>query len=929
MADERIVIDVSQALADIAKLKGGMVDVQAQAAKTGNAIENALDNDAAHGVADAVNGLQKEFDDLKKSADILKNALKGATDPAVIKLYTKSIAQLEKGMDELSKTGKAAGVNLEKANKEAGTGKQVFENFFGAFTKVALITAAISAVVKFVKYAVDLSSQIKVAKKSIEGFTGSAEEADKIVNSLVETGQKNFISTANILKAGKALLAFGEDADNLPDVLTRIADISGATGKNFNELTTIYGKARTAGVLMAEDINQLTDAGIPIVAEFAKQFGVSADQVKKLGSEGKISFAELELAFFNLTEADGKFAGQAKLNAEGVSGAWDRMVNSMSGVITLVGDGIGDFLSGIINKITDSIDAVKKFGQAYAAYLNTGGATGAFFTIDDGGDDDAAAKLKKKAELEAAAAAERAKFAAKAADANAKRLQQIEDQRQQAILAGMKDGVEKEIAQENYRFSELIRQLKRFHLDTSEAEEQHADNIAAIRQREADRAQKSMEFALKIRQQIWAAALKAEEDAANSKEADRSKQQADLKVLLDLKNQEVEIQEQAGIRIINGLIAQGKSEAEIKEAEKALDLEVQKARLQNQLEFEIAMLETIGQGDDARLQEVINNIDIIRGKIANLGGDSQGAEKPKSLLERLGLSREQIDAMGPAVQEVIGYLNQLTAANVANAEAQLQASQEKVSAAKTALDEEKALAAEGYANNVTLKQKELADAQADEAKALAQKKSAQKQQIALDTAMQLSSLITSAANILKGWSTIPFVGQVLGIAAIAAMFTAFAATRAKALQATKFKHGGSGRVDGNSIIVGASHDDGGVGIEAEGGEYFGTDGKRFGIVNKKMTTKHFDLLAAVNKDDKGGMALALSRITGGAMDRTAVDMAIGAGSGSSVSIGGIDKETKTMLKDWKSKSLGGKIITIEGNFRVEREGGHTRKIRIS
>ena len=38
MADEKIIIDVTAALSDIAKLKGGMVDLQAQAAKTGSAI---------------------------------------------------------------------------------------------------------------------------------------------------------------------------------------------------------------------------------------------------------------------------------------------------------------------------------------------------------------------------------------------------------------------------------------------------------------------------------------------------------------------------------------------------------------------------------------------------------------------------------------------------------------------------------------------------------------------------------------------------------------------------------------------------------------------------------------------------------------------------------------------------------------------------
>ena len=108
MSDEKIIISTAEALAEIAKLKGGMVDLQAQASKTGNTITASMNPEAAKGVADAVNDLQNEYKQLKTSADTLKGALKGATDPTAVKLYARSIAELELGMQKLEKTGKAA-----------------------------------------------------------------------------------------------------------------------------------------------------------------------------------------------------------------------------------------------------------------------------------------------------------------------------------------------------------------------------------------------------------------------------------------------------------------------------------------------------------------------------------------------------------------------------------------------------------------------------------------------------------------------------------------------------------------------------------------------------------------------------------------------------------------------------------------------------
>ena len=74
-----------------------------------------------------------------------------------------------------------------------------------------------------------------------------------------------------------------------------------------NEIAELYGKARVQGRLFAEDINQLTGRGIPIIQELAKQFGVSDSEVKKLVESGKVGFPNIERSFMDMTSQGGKF----------------------------------------------------------------------------------------------------------------------------------------------------------------------------------------------------------------------------------------------------------------------------------------------------------------------------------------------------------------------------------------------------------------------------------------------------------------------------------------------------------------------------------------------------------------------------------------------------------------------------------------------
>lgn len=782
-------------------------DIRTAANGASTALGSAFNIGAAQGLTDALKALQKEYDDLKQSSNTLKAALKGATDPTLVKLYARGIADLEKGMSDLEKAGKAAGVNLKEVNKQAGTGKQVFEGLFGQITKAGLLLGAIQGVVKLTQYAVDLSQQLTRAQKTFEAFTGSAAEADKIVQALVATGQKNFIPTDQILQAGKALLAFGENADNLPDVLTRIANVSAATGKDFNELTTIYGKARAAGVLYAEDINQLVDAGIPIIQEFAKQLGVSNDQVKKLASEGKISFEELQLAMFNLTSEGGKFADQTSIQSDSISGSWSRLVAVVQPAITAIGSVVSDVIKGIL----DGLTAVAEFiGGIFSDKPK--------IEVDYSGRDayeKAKDDLFERERLEKEAEKAREQLNKKAAVDAGKAARDLEALR----ISAMQEGTEKQIAQENFRFKELEKQLKRHHLSTADAEIQHQKNLTEI---VYNAAVKLADDLAKLEELRNAESEFEKDKAKRTKEANDKilKQRTEnIEAIRDLEDKGIDIQEEQFKAFINLLTAQGSDEKLIAEKQFEFDQLVNQKRLETKLQFYESLLAITDAGDTTQIESLTKSIELVKAQIATLGteslqpGKSNGG-KPFSIWSIFGIDDEAAkEGFNKALDQITNSLNQLAEARIKEAEAATQAADEKVKAAQTALDREQELNEKGRASNVAGAQKDLAKAKEIREAALKDEAKARRAQLLLDSVQQGSSLITASADIFKSLAKIPFVGVPLAIGTIALMLGAFAASKAQALKAVN-----APKLRKGEKVIGRTHEQGGELRELEHNE---------------------------------------------------------------------------------------------------------------
>ena len=245
-------------------------------------------------------------------------------------------AQLRRELEAVKSGLGNIGTATKGAESQLTGLKKTLTGAAAAFGGVSLAASAID----FGKGAIDAVGNYETVQISLETFLGSADKAKEVFEDLNQFSIKTPFTPDQVNQAGKALLAFGEPVDGLTTSLGRIGDVASATGKDFNELAVIYGKARVQGVLFGEDINQLTEAGVPIIQEFAKQTGKSEDQIKKLASEGGITFANLEEGFKSLTSEGGRFFGLTDKLAQSTPGRISTLVGKFEELKISIGRGL-------------------------------------------------------------------------------------------------------------------------------------------------------------------------------------------------------------------------------------------------------------------------------------------------------------------------------------------------------------------------------------------------------------------------------------------------------------------------------------------------------------------------------------------------------------------------------------------------------------
>jgi tape measure domain-containing protein len=276
---------------------------------------------------------------------------------------------------------------MDEARSEGGR----FSGVLGAVATGAKLVAgaalvAGTAIAGIGVFGVQSAAGLESTHAAFTTMLKDSEKASSLMEELNKFAAETPFEFPELADAGKKLLAFGVASNDIVPQLTKLGDIASGLGIPLGELSELYGKAKVQGRLYMEDVNQLTGRGIPVIQEFAKQFGVSEDKVRGLVEEGKIGFPELQKAIDGMTTSGGQFEGgmlrQSKTFSGMMStfqdnlGAFARKLVGMNNDGTIVEGGIFDKVRGAL---AGMLDWLNKNGDSIIS-----GITGVVTVVVDG-----------------------------------------------------------------------------------------------------------------------------------------------------------------------------------------------------------------------------------------------------------------------------------------------------------------------------------------------------------------------------------------------------------------------------------------------------------------------------------------------------------------------------------------------------------------
>lgn len=218
---------------------------------------------------------------------------------------------------------------------------------------------------------------------SMEQMLGSRLKAEELNAKLINIALKSPFNIDQLQEVTKKLQGMGVETEKLIPYINMLGDISAIVGSQklpliAKALTDVQSKH----TLMAQEIRQFTDNGVPLYDLLAKSMQRPVEEIRKLATEHKITFTEVEKALMDATQKGGLYYGQMAVQSKQLAGQVSNLGDLYTQAKARIGDyfengirsGIkttGEFITATIgseNAITRTVTSLKAALAAWISY---------------------------------------------------------------------------------------------------------------------------------------------------------------------------------------------------------------------------------------------------------------------------------------------------------------------------------------------------------------------------------------------------------------------------------------------------------------------------------------------------------------------------------------------------------------------------------
>jgi len=230
--------------------------------------------------------------------------------------------------------------------------------------------AAYGAVEYGIRNPLKVASEFEQAEIAFTTMLGSAEKARQFIEDMNRFAIETPFELAGVQDAAKRMLAFGFKQEQIIPYLTAIGNAAAGLGGGtdlIDRISLAIGQMQAKSKVSAEEMLQLTEAGIPAWEILSQKMGKSTREVMNLSSKGLIPASEaIEMLIEGMNE---RFPDMLQKQAESLDGLKNQILETFNLVaVKRWGDGLARALKPRFQQINrwieENDDKIQRWGSA-------------------------------------------------------------------------------------------------------------------------------------------------------------------------------------------------------------------------------------------------------------------------------------------------------------------------------------------------------------------------------------------------------------------------------------------------------------------------------------------------------------------------------------------------------------------------------------
>lgn len=280
---------------------------------------------------------QKEFEAISKALGKAQVEL-DALNKRLSSMPSAKVQELAKEFEDIGNKLNKIGDRLENVGKK-------FMALTGVITGLATVG---------VKYNADLERQTAL----FTTLTGSAEEANEILNEIKENAKTSPFDAQSLITANQYLISTGIEAENSMQTINALGDAISATGGGNSELQRMaqnLQQVQNVGKASSVDMKQFAMAGIDIWGILSESTGKTVAELQEMD----ITFDMINDALIMASQEGGKYYGAMSAQSETLNGKISMLKATFQELLGELTEMLVPIIKQVLDYVQDWVNRLK------------------------------------------------------------------------------------------------------------------------------------------------------------------------------------------------------------------------------------------------------------------------------------------------------------------------------------------------------------------------------------------------------------------------------------------------------------------------------------------------------------------------------------------------------------------------------------------